>query len=473
MTAVAVGIPAAAAATTTTTTTTPAGSGQPSPGQPSPGQPSVRLPLPGATVPAWRPEVLPALPSSGPVPSPAGLSVRLGALLARPALGPSVGAEVIDIATGTPLYTRNADRGAAPASTAKVLTAAAALTVLGPDTTLSTRAVRGRRVDEVVLVGGGDVLLGPGRGDPDAVHGRAGLADLADATAASLRAAATTSVTVRLDDTLFSGPAVNPSWSAGDVQGGFVAPVMAVEVTVGVAEPGVPPQAGLPAARLADPAMSAVQQFAALLRARGISVTGQVTRSPAPAQPTLLAEVRSASIADIVELDLTDSDNTTAEALARLVALAGGRRGTFQDGGRAVLEQISHLGVPTAGATMTGGSGLGRGTVLTAGTVARTLALAGSAEHPQLRAVLSGLPVAAASGTLADRFATAGTAGGAGVVRAKTGTLTGVSSLAGTVVDLDGRLLAFAVMADAVPATTPARAALDEVATALAGCGCR
>jgi serine-type D-Ala-D-Ala carboxypeptidase/endopeptidase (penicillin-binding protein 4) len=252
-----------------------------------------------------------------------------------------------------------------------------------------------------------------------------------------------------------------------------VAPVMAVEVTVGVTKPGVPPQPGLPSPRLADPAMSAAVQFAALLRSRGITVTGQAARSTAPAGASVLAEVRSATVADIVELDLTDSDNTTSEALARLVAVAGGRRATFAEGGRAVLEQISRLGIPTADAVMSGGSGLGRGTVLTPDVVARTLALAGSAEHPQLRAVFSGLPVAAGSGTLADRFTGAGTAEGAGVVRAKTGTLTGVSSLAGTLVDLDGRLLAFAVMADAVPATTPGRAALDTVATALAGCGCR
>jgi len=101
------------------------------------------------------------------------------------------------------------------------------------------------------------------------------------------------------------------------------------------------------------------------------------------------------------------------------------------------------------------------------------LALATGAEQPQLRAVLSGLPIAAVSGTLAGRFSGSGEQGATGMVRAKTGTLTGVSALAGTVVDSDGRLLVFAAMADQVKSTTTARAALDRIATALAACGCR
>jgi D-alanyl-D-alanine carboxypeptidase/D-alanyl-D-alanine-endopeptidase (penicillin-binding protein 4) len=58
-------------------------------------------------------------------------------------------------------------------------------------------------------------------------------------------------------------------------------------------------------------------------------------------------------------------------------------------------------------------------------------------------------------------------------VRAKTGTLNGVHSLAGTVVTADGRLLAFAVLADgATSSRGAAEAALDEVAAELARCGC-
>ena len=435
--------------------------------------PVVVLPLPGAVVPSVVAQVLPPLTDAAAPPVPAGVGKALAGLLARPALGRSVAAEVVDVGTGASLFARGATRPVVPASATKILTAAAALAALGPHTTLPTRAVVGAGSGEVVLVGGGDVMLAPGAGDPDAVQGHAGLGDLADATAAALRARGTTSVAVRLDDTLFTGPAVNPAWSRGDVGGGFVAPVMPVEVTVGVTRPGTPPRPGLPAARLADPALSAARQFGTLLAARGVTVTGPVRRAAAPAGAEVLGEVRSATVADIVEHDLTDSDNTTAEVLARLVAVAAGKPATFAGAGQAVVARIGQLGIPVTGARLAGGSGLGTSTVAPAGTVVRTLALAAAPDHPELRPVLTGLPVAGASGTLADRFAGAGAVKGAGVVRAKTGTLTGVGSLAGTVVDADGRLLAFAVVADKVPATEPGRAALDAVAATLAGCGCR
>ena len=64
-------------------------------------------------------------------------------------------------------------------------------------------------------------------------------------------------------------------------------------------------------------------------------------------------------------------------------------------------------------------------------------------------------------------------AAGVGTVRAKTGSLSGVTTLAGTVTTIEGRLLAFAVLADQVPATGSSRRAVDGIASALAACGCR
>ncbi|WP_461027603.1 D-alanyl-D-alanine carboxypeptidase, partial [Streptomyces sparsus] len=101
------------------------------------------------------------------------------------------------------------------------------------------------------------------------------------------------------------------------------------------------------------------------------------------------------------------------------------------------------------------------------------LAEAADPEHPELRPLLTGLPVAGFNGTLGRRYASAESAAGAGLVRAKTGTLTGVNSLAGTVVDADGRLLAFAFLTTGTTDPYGAQAVLDRLAATVAGCGCR
>jgi D-alanyl-D-alanine carboxypeptidase/D-alanyl-D-alanine-endopeptidase (penicillin-binding protein 4) len=420
---------------------------------------------PGATVGAAAGDVLPGLGRNAPVPTAAGLQRSLAPLLAAAGLGAAVSVQVVDVSSGNTLLSVNPGARLVPASTAKLLTGTAALATAGPSATLRTRVVDGVTAGEIVLVGGGDVLLGAGKGNPGAVVGHAGLADLADATATALKARGHTSVAVRLDDTLFRGPAVSPAWSPGDVVAGYVAPVMALEVDAG--------QVPRRAARQSDPAQAAGQVFATLLAKRGITVTAPVARASAPASASELASVESAPVADLVEYALTESDNTVAEALARIVALRMGRQATFTDGGRAVLDKVALLGVPTDGDALVGGSGLADGSAVSVRTLTSLLSLAGSSAHPELRAVLSGLPVAGASGTLADRFASATQQGGLGAVRAKTGTLKGVNALAGVVVDVDGRLLAFAILADKTGSTGAARTALDDVAVALAHCGCR
>ena len=140
---------------------------------------------------------------------------------------------------------------------------------------------------------------------------------------------------------------------------------------------------------------------------------------------------------------------------------------------------LAKLRMPLTGARFQDGSGLDRHDRLTATLLTRLLYTAGRPAHPELRPVLSGLPVAGFSGTLTGRFrATGGHPAGrapaaAGLVRAKTGTLTGVNTLAGTVVDADGRLLLFAFMTSGTHDPAAAMAALDHLATAVAGCGCR
>jgi D-alanyl-D-alanine carboxypeptidase/D-alanyl-D-alanine-endopeptidase (penicillin-binding protein 4) len=82
------------------------------------------------------------------------------------------------------------------------------------------------------------------------------------------------------------------------------------------------------------------------------------------------------------------------------------------------------------------------------------------------------MPVAGFSGTLSGRYLGPTTQTAAGLVRAKTGTLSDVSTLAGLAYDADGRLLAFAFMANKVKDVAATRSSLDLLATAVAGCGC-
>jgi serine-type D-Ala-D-Ala carboxypeptidase/endopeptidase (penicillin-binding protein 4) len=379
------------------------------------------------------------------------------------ALGPRVAAAVIDLSTGSTLLAENADSALIPASTIKILTAAAALEVLRPGHRFTTRVVAGETPEQIVLVGGGDPML-TARDDRN-LEGFTRISDLAEQTAAALTKTGTTAVELFVDDGLFPGPAVDPDWRTGYVLGGNVGPVSALAVDGGRIEPGL-------RARSDDPALFAAAEFAKTLAKRGIVVRAGPTRGEAPADAAEIAAVQSPPLSQIVEHVLLVSDNDGAEVLARHVAVGIGRPGSPDEAEAAIVETLDGMGIDMSGTVIVDGSGLARGNAVSPEVLVETLAAAAKAENPELRAVLTGLPVAQFTGTLDDRFDAPQAAGGAGVVRAKTGTLTGVSSLAGFVVARDGSTYGFAVLADAIVNTEGARAALDEAAAALANCGC-
>jgi D-alanyl-D-alanine carboxypeptidase/D-alanyl-D-alanine-endopeptidase (penicillin-binding protein 4) len=136
---------------------------------------------------------------------------------------------------------------------------------------------------------------------------------------------------------------------------------------------------------------------------------------------------------------------------------------------------LEPLGVRADAVRLVDGSGLSRDNALAPGALTRLLAGLTTGEPGELSPLLTGLPVAGFDGTLTGRYRTGPQVAGAGVVRAKTGTLRGVSTLAGVARTADGRLLAFSLAADAVPqgAILSAQAALDRLAASLAQCGCR
>jgi D-alanyl-D-alanine carboxypeptidase/D-alanyl-D-alanine-endopeptidase (penicillin-binding protein 4) len=284
---------------------------------------------------------------------------------------------------------------------------------------------------------------------------------------AALRAEGVASVTVAIDDSLFSGPRVSPGWPASYVATGVVSPVSALSVDSGRVAPDA-------RQRDRDPALAAGRELVARLRAAGIAVTGAIDRVAASTTADELASVASPSVADLVERMLTESDNDLAEALAHLTGEAAGFTASFEGGESAARATVDALGAPSAGLSLLDGSGLSREDLVPAATIAGVLVAvvadvppAGSREG-LLWAAASGLPVAGVTGTLAERFALPTTRPGRGAVRAKTGTLTGVAALAGLVTAPDGRVIAFAYLADAVPGDPlAAQAALDRAATVL------
>jgi serine-type D-Ala-D-Ala carboxypeptidase/endopeptidase (penicillin-binding protein 4) len=184
-----------------------------------------------------------------------------------------------------------------------------------------------------------------------------------------------------------------------------------------------------------------------------------------------LARVTSPPVADIVEQVLRVSDNEGAEVLAHHVGLEVADDGSFAGGVQGVTRTLRRLGVDLSSATIQDGSGLSRHDRLDADTLVQVLQLAASADHPELRSAVTGLPVAGYDGSLAYRFEDSP---GRGLVRAKTGTLTGTSALAGITTDARGRALVFAFVSNHVKyaETLDTRAALERLASALATCRC-
>jgi D-alanyl-D-alanine carboxypeptidase/D-alanyl-D-alanine-endopeptidase (penicillin-binding protein 4) len=398
----------------------------------------------GTPVPLRTPLLQPVPPGTV---TTVGLQRALAQVLTDKRLGTRVSLAVV-AADGRTLLNRLGDRPVTPASTAKIATAVAALTVLPPDLRLRTEVVRGSRAGEVVLVGGGDATLG-GRFAAPGYPGSASLKTLARGLTGVTR--------VLIDDSRYVGPRLGPGWKPSYVSSGDVAPVGALAVDEGrTAKRG---------GRSSDPGLAAGRQLAGLLH-----VSAPVARTHAPAGAMVLSSVESPPVPELVESMLTRSDNDLAESLGRQVAIASGRPASFAGAAQATAEVLRRLGV--TGIALRDNSGLSPldrvQPLAVASLLAKTAAL------PAYTPLVSGLPVAGFDGTLSSRYRKVPTSGAAGVVRAKTGTLDGVSALAGLVTTRTGGVLAFDITADGVPigGTVAAEAALDRVATALAACGC-
>jgi D-alanyl-D-alanine carboxypeptidase len=419
--------------------------------------------------------------SQRPLPSRKRLAAALAPLIGARPLGRHVGAVVTDLATGQVLFSRQAGSPFVPASNAKLLTAVAALSTLGPSARFTTRVVAGARPGSLTLVGGGDPTLAAGHPPRSDYPQPATLAALAAATARWLSARHVRTVRLTYDASLFTGPSLAPGWTPAYISTGNVTPITALEVDQGrLTRSGAPQDADDPnnfRPRSYTPATDAASAFARLLRREGVHVTGRPAPGSQPRHAVPVAAVHSPALPVIVGWMLRESNNVIAEDLARQVARHTGRPASFSGGAAAVTAVLARLGV-RHGVHLVDGSGLSPRDQVTPAALAAVVRLAAAGRQDALRAAITGMPVAGFSGTLAPGQSVFGSFGppALGRVQAKTGNLSNVASLSGITTDASGHVLAFAFMADQIAKGSQlvsAAGAIDAMATALAGCGCR
>jgi D-alanyl-D-alanine carboxypeptidase/D-alanyl-D-alanine-endopeptidase (penicillin-binding protein 4) len=372
------------------------------------------------------------------------------------AAGSYSGAHVADAADGRVLFRWRAGTARVLASNTKLFTTAAALARFGAEATLATE-VRGDGDLEpdgtyrgnLYLVGGGDPTFGS-RGFGRRSYGGGGaVEDLA----AALEVLGVRSVTGRVygDESRFDALRGGPDSAFRTSI--WVGPLSALAYNRGLAR-----ESG--SAFQANPPLFAAQRLDAALERLRIRVRSEARTGAAPADATVIATERSPSIARIARLTNTPSDNFFAETLLKDLARQAYGRGTTRGGARLAAGFARRLGVR---ARIADGSGLSRGNRASPQHVVRLLmALRRRDEFPGFERSLA---VAGRDGTLRTRMRRGPARGRC---RAKTGTLSGVSTLSGYCRSRSGRTFVFSFLMNGVN-TTRARVLQDRMAQALAG----
>ncbi len=413
--------------------------------------------VPQPPVATARPGVVPVA-DDAPVPTGSALAAAMSAALADPNLGHLTG-RITDALTGKALWTQQEDLPMQPASTNKVLTAAAALLALDRNARVTTRVTTGDQPGVVVLVGGGDPTLSTAEVGQDTWYRDAArISDLAD----QVRRSGVNPTEIQVDTSAFSGPTMAPGWDPDDIEGGDIAPIESVMVDGGRIQPTT-----VESRRSLTPALDAGQALAAEL---GVD-PDKVSIATTSVTGRELAAVASAPLVVRLGEMMNASDNVMAECIAREVAAAMGRPRSFAGAVDAVTNRLATAHIAVTGATLMDSSGLSVDDRLSARTLDAVVQAAAGPDQPELRPLLDMLPVAGGSGTLSDRFLNPTTGrGAAGWLRAKTGSLTRTNALAGIVTDRDRRVLTFAFISNEAGPT--GRTSIDALAAVLRTCGC-
>jgi D-alanyl-D-alanine carboxypeptidase/D-alanyl-D-alanine-endopeptidase (penicillin-binding protein 4) len=349
------------------------------------------------------------------------------------------GADVVDLNTGRTLYSHNATTGRLPASVEKLYTTTTALQRFGPTATLTTSLLgQGRQhgttfTGTLYLRGGGDPTFGSSAFDTANYGTGATMQQLVSDLVSSTGIHAFQGNVVA-DETMFDSDRGTPATGnqpSTDVEG---------ELSALAYDRGWANATGT--SFYSHPAVQAGQQLVAALKAAGVQVPrkAKVTAGSTPATASTLASVHSPSIATLVGLTNTPSDNFLAEMLDKDLGARFGTGGTTAAGAAVVRAQLAKSF--DIHPRLDDGSGLSRSDLTTPAQVVTLLTQ--MATDTQFTASLA---VAGETGTLQDEMR--GTYA-QGRCRGKTGTLHDVSNVVGYCHARDGHMLAFALMMNGV-----------------------
>ncbi len=356
--------------------------------------------------------------------------------------GPSSGAYVLDLTTGSPLFSQRASNARPPASVEKLYTAATALELMGPEAALSTTVLAsghpgpdGRWEGNLYLRGGGDPTFGSASfvashygGEGTTVSKLAGLVKTAGIRSVSGEVDGDESYLDSLRGEPASGYALD-----SDLEGDLSALAFNRGATGS--------QGGTHA-----PAAYAALQLRGALRADGITVHGGGAAS-APPGATVVATLPSPTLATLLGLTLAPSDNFFAETLFKDLGARYGGAGTTAAGAAVVKSTIAKdFGLHPY---LLDGSGLSHSDHTTPKQVVTLLATL--AHSPLGTTLRNSLAIAGHTGTLSERMRHTPASGRC---QAKTGTLIGVSNLAGYCQAQNGDVLAFAFFTDGIETGT-------------------
>jgi D-alanyl-D-alanine carboxypeptidase/D-alanyl-D-alanine-endopeptidase (penicillin-binding protein 4) len=357
-----------------------------------------------------------------------------------------------------------------PASNMKILTASAALDKLGPAFRFTTRVTAGAApvggvlTGNLYLVGSGDPFLRTSAYVAAQPYPEATYTSLAQ-LAAQVKAAGITAITGSVigDESRYDSQRAVPTWKSDYTSEGDVGPLSALDVNDGFVLTGTRWEAS------PQPAVSAASQFAALLTAEGITVTGPPGDGVSPPTAVGVTSIQSAPLSQLLGTILTVSDDTGAELVTKELGADFGGTGTTTAGVAVIRADLAAHGLPMTGFAALDGSGLDR-----SDRVSCRLLNADLAREGPTSLLAAGLPVAGRTGTLDDRLTAPITVGR---ILAKTGTLDGVAALSGFVLAPAGatapargldRPLVFSLVMNGLSGDTVGVTLGDDLATALA-----